>query len=672
MVGLAAKSAKMEKMFSKVVQVTVRCRDCDERKAHTRVAIELQASKSGVHKRDLVVRLTDDTDPYFLFNLTLCQEDFQSLKVQQGLLIEFTSFPEKLIELLHRCQSEQSSSHPRFQLLLSCDSASLDGPAHLSVMETNSFKHINHLSLRLDPGSDKLVKDYLAVCLSSLKAEKEALEVKLQKSQDDLIRQLNYAQQALSEKSQELEHQRSEWTLQSSTLSSRHADELRSEREKTAELQNRLQQQTQQLRQDLESAHQRSSRQMQSRLAELETSCGELTDRKYKNEAVLRDLESKLAGVEEECQRAKQQAASLRRENGSLDAALRDKERLANRLQTRVAVLEQKVKDEEALVSRTEEALKATRQQKESVQENAQSKEVQLRNLEAQGKILSEDVKKGNEIIRKFQCELQVQLDKLKMRDLALLAQEKELERAQNEARDAHQRLGAKDEQVAYNRDAVDATRVFVSVCLVAMFVSLCVCVFCAPTSLCVFVCVCVVTIYIYFFCARADVCVNVYVCVWLFLCVFLCLCAHASVFVCVCVCQIVELKEKLESSVQKLTETKGVLQKNENVISRLNKQLNEKQLSGKFAAPSENTLAAALTSAGPRQAHFYPHATIAAVTPDIIHKHAMSDSAGLDAKYFKRRDDAVPVYALPDALVPRECPPQRTKAPVASAYFTD
>ncbi|XP_061539881.1 spindle assembly abnormal protein 6 homolog isoform X5 [Phycodurus eques] len=515
MVGLAAKSAKMEKMFSKVVQVTVRCRDCDERKAHTRVAIELQASKSGVHKRDLVVRLTDDTDPYFLFNLTLCQEDFQSLKVQQGLLIEFTSFPEKLIELLHRCQSEQSSSHPRFQLLLSCDSASLDGPAHLSVMETNSFKHINHLSLRLDPGSDKLVKDYLAVCLSSLKAEKEALEVKLQKSQDDLIRQLNYAQQALSEKSQELEHQRSEWTLQSSTLSSRHADELRSEREKTAELQNRLQQQTQQLRQDLESAHQRSSRQMQSRLAELETSCGELTDRKYKNEAVLRDLESKLAGVEEECQRAKQQAASLRRENGSLDAALRDKERLANRLQTRVAVLEQKVKDEEALVSRTEEALKATRQQKESVQENAQSKEVQLRNLEAQGKILSEDVKK----------------------------------------------------------------------------------------------------------------------------------------FVCFC---IVELKEKLESSVQKLTETKGVLQKNENVISRLNKQLNEKQLSGKFAAPSENTLAAALTSAGPRQAHFYPHATIAAVTPDIIHKHAMSDSAGLDAKYFKRRDDAVPVYALPDALVPR------------------
>ncbi|XP_061681332.1 spindle assembly abnormal protein 6 homolog isoform X3 [Syngnathoides biaculeatus] len=576
------KSAKMEKMYSKVVQVTVRCRDCDERNAPIRVTVELQASKSGVHRRDLVVRLTDDADPYFLFNLTLCQEDFQSLKVQQGLLIEFSSFPEKLIELVDQCQSEQSSDHPsktknvcRFQLLLSRESASPDGPAHLSVMETNSFKHINHLSL--SDVEDKRGANRFNIFL--FQAEKEALEVKLQKTRADLSTQLNYAQQALSERNQELERLRSDWTLQSGTLTSRHADELRSEREKATELQNRLQRETQQLRQDLESAHQRASRQMQNRLTELETSCRELTDRKYKNEAVLRDLECKLAGAEEECQRAKQQAATLRRENASLDAALRDKERAADQLLTRVAVLEERVKDEEALLSGTKEALKAAQQQKESVQEKAQSREAQLRNLEAQGKILSEDVKKGNEIIMKFQRELQVQLDKLKVRDLALLAQEKELERARKEARDARRQLGAKDRQI-------------------------------------------------------------------------------------------VELKEKLDSSVRKLTETKEVLQKNENVIVWLNKQLNEKQLAEKIAEPLENT-AAALTPAGPR-AHFYPHVTKAAVTPDIIHKYGMNDSAGLDAKYFKRRDDSVAVYALPDALVPREPPPQYPKAPVASAYFTN
>lgn len=57
----------------------------------------------------------------------------------------------------------------RFLLQLSCQSPVLDGPANFSVVETNAFKHLNHLSLRLAQGSDKDIKDYLAVCLSSLK-----------------------------------------------------------------------------------------------------------------------------------------------------------------------------------------------------------------------------------------------------------------------------------------------------------------------------------------------------------------------------------------------------------------------------------------------------------------------------------------------------------------------
>lgn len=65
------------------------------------------------------------------------------------------------------------------------------------------------------------------------------------------------------------------------------------------QLQSRLQQQTEQVRQELESAHKKSSQQLQSRLTELETSCKELTERKYKNESVIRDLKIKLVGSEE-------------------------------------------------------------------------------------------------------------------------------------------------------------------------------------------------------------------------------------------------------------------------------------------------------------------------------------------------------------------------------------
>lgn len=65
------------------------------------------------------------------------------------------------------------------------------------------------------------------------------------------------------------------------------------------QLQSRYQQQTEQLRQELESAHKKSMEQLHSRLMELEASSKELTERKYKNESVIRDLQIKLVGAEE-------------------------------------------------------------------------------------------------------------------------------------------------------------------------------------------------------------------------------------------------------------------------------------------------------------------------------------------------------------------------------------
>lgn len=586
----------MEELFSKVLQVNVRCRDCEERKANVRVTIELQMTTSPVHKRDLLVKLTDDQDPYFLFNLSISEEDFQSLKVQQGLLIDFASFPQKFIDLLNLCYSEQDSHSPRFLLHLSCQSPVLEGPANFSVVETNAFKHLNHLSLRLVQGSDKEVKDYLAVCLSSLKAEKQALEMKLKKTEDDLSRQLSYAQQTLSEKTKELDKLRSEWTSQSSCLSSRHSQELQLEREKAVELQSRLQQQTDQVRQELESAHTKSSQQLQSRLTELETSCKELTERKYKNESVIRDLKIKLVGSEEECQRSKQQVLSLRRENSTLDTEVHEKERSVSQLQMRVAVLEQELKDKEQLMRRTKEVLEATQQQKETVEENAESKELHIRKLEATVKSLSEELIKANGIIKKLQGEVRGLVGKIKVKNTVTVSQEKVLQETSDKLQQVEKDLQSTQQQLSTKEE------------------------------------------------------------------------------------QVSKLKEQLETTVQKLNESREVLKTNENVISWLNKQLNEKQMSRKPPESLENP--SVLSSTGLR-AHFYPQTVKPAGSPMVAadvtpaeqrapqpaNRHT-GDSAGLDSKYFERRDDAIPVYGLSTNQLYREFP-QRAKPSIASAYFS-
>uniref|UniRef100_A0A673HS62 Spindle assembly abnormal protein 6 homolog n=1 Tax=Sinocyclocheilus rhinocerous TaxID=307959 RepID=A0A673HS62_9TELE len=643
-----------ELLFNKRLQVLVKNRDTDERRSFIRISIELQPSSNPVHRKDLVVRLTDDTDLYFLYNLVISEEDFQSLKVQQGLLIDFTSFPQKFIDLLEQCIFEQDKENPRFLLQLTSASSAFDhSPSNLNIVETNAFKHLTHLSLKLLPGSDTDIKKYLATCLSTVKEEKQQLEQKLRKTEEDLTRQLNYAQQTLSEKSRELDKLRSEWTSQTTSLSSRHMQDLTAEREKALETQARLQQQNEQLRQELESSHHRSTQQLQTKVSELETANRELIDKKYKSDSTIRDLKAKLASLEEECQRSKQQVLSLRRENSTLDTECHEKERLVNQLQTRVAVLEQEIKDKEQLVLRTKEVLEATQQQKNSVEGNVESKQVQISKLEAAVQSLSEELIKANGIIKKLQGDLKALAGKIKVKNTVTVSQEKilqetteKLQREQRELQDAQQRLRQKEEEV-------------------------------------------------------------------------------------------MKLKEQLDATVQKLDESREVLKTNENVITWLNKQLNENQLSrkqetlGMFETPaaglrtgsvphnmgfpitstinSKYPLPLSCVSSGPRSvlsAHNQtsgPKAglisssfllchlcfpTFISLWCDHISDLNSGEPVGLDSKYFERRDDSIPLRGLLPSMhlnrgksqylisVPTEVPkPLNTAgakptAPTASAYF--
>uniref|UniRef100_A0AAY4BES0 Spindle assembly abnormal protein 6 homolog n=1 Tax=Denticeps clupeoides TaxID=299321 RepID=A0AAY4BES0_9TELE len=638
-----------EILFNKALHVLVKCKDCDDRRSTVRICIELQFNSNPVHRRDLIVRLTDDADLYFLYNLIISEEDFQSLKVQQGLLIDFASFPQKFIDLLDQCITEQGKDNPRFLLQLCCPSTTLGhGPASLNIVETNAFKHLTHLSLKLLHGTDVEIKKFLASCLASVKEEKLLLEQKLRQTEEDLSRQLSYTQQTLSEKSRELDKLRSEWTAQTTSLSSRHSQDMTAEREKALETQTRLQQQNEQLRRELESAHLRNTQQLQDRLAELESSNRDLTEKKYKSDSAIRDLKAKLVGLEEESQRAKQQVLSLRRENGTLDTECHEKERLVNQLHTRVAVLEQEIKDKDQLVLRTKEVLDATQQQKNTVEGNVEGKQLQISKLEATVKSLSEELIKANGIIKKLQGDMKALVGKIKVKNTVTVSQEKLLQetaetlhREQKELQETQQLLRQREEEVS-------------------------------------------------------------------------------------------KLKEQLEATVQKLDESREVLKTNENVITWLNKQLNENQLSrkqenaGAFETPPAPSSGAGLRmgstshnllgsrsfppssgqgypitstlnsklsfplSAGPRPVSHCqssgPKAGLSLLLTSLLSfSRALfcclsGEPAGLESKYFERRDDSIPLRGLiPSMHLNRDIPMPSTKpAPpiksgppsAPSAYF--
>ncbi|XP_063284487.1 spindle assembly abnormal protein 6 homolog [Pelobates fuscus] len=455
----------VQELLNRDIKVLLRSPDIEERCLTVRICIELHSSTSPNHKKDLIVRLTDDTDPYFLYNLVLSEEDFQSLKVQQGLLVDFSAFPQKFIDLLYQCMQDESKENPRFLLQLSSSSVLGGSHAQLDVIEKNAFKHLTHLSLRMLPATDIEIKGYLAKCLRYTTEEKNMFQKKLKKTEEDFNRQMISAQQSLSEKSQELERIKCESSTKIASLTSQQTVELAKERENAQKAYAQLVQQHEQQKNELENSFQRNTQQMQSRLTELEISNKEQLEKRFKAEATIRELRAKNQGLEEESQRSQQKIVSLQRENSTLDTECHEKEKEVNRLQTRLAVLEQELRDKEQLVLRSNEVLKATQEQKASLEESSEKRQVQIGKLEATIKSLSAELLKANDIIKKLQVDLKRMMGKLKLKNAVTVQQEKlladhekRLQGEQKELQESKQSLRLRDEETDKLREQLQQT----------------------------------------------------------------------------------------------------------------------------------------------------------------------------------------------------------------------
>ncbi|GCC30063.1 spindle assembly abnormal protein 6 homolog [Chiloscyllium punctatum] len=658
-----------EELFCQSAAVLIKCKDCEDRRENVRLTVGWQSSSNPVHKKELTVRLTDDTNPFFLYNLTIGEEDFQGLKIQQGLLVEFSAFPHRFIELLDQCIQEQSKEVPRFMLQLATQHHPLDCmPASLDIVETNPFKHLTHLSLKLLPGNDNDIKKYLAICLQNVKIENSSLQEKLHRTEEDLTKRLSITQQTLAEKSKELDRLRNEWTAHTNMLANKHSQEVLTEREKASQAHVQYQHQLEQQKKETESAHNQTVQHLESRLAEIEVINKDLTERKYKSESSIRELKAKLSSMEEECQRLKQEVHSLRRENTTLDAECHEKEKLINQLRTRTAVLEQEVKDKEQVVTRTTEVFESTQEHKKNLEESLEQKQQQMGKLEATVKSLSEELLKANEIIKKLQGDMKKLMEKIRLKNTVTMQQEKVIGEKTQMLQEEQQQL--KEVQQSLRQK-------------------------------------------------EGEVC---------------------------------KLQEQLDTAVEKLEESKQLLKTNENVISWLNKQLNENKLAALQETPvsfdpsttisnsnlsrpggMQNSLQSVLhppfstlmpqsvSSALPMdiysknfvstlrmntpplkpgaprhglQVHFSPlqlnpgsipamesKSGPSASTPTLMPVSSKSEPVGLDLKYLEKREAGKPVLSrvvslqkasCPSSTVPTRppMPKQGNPPPVMSAYF--
>jgi spindle assembly abnormal protein 6 len=169
------------------------------------------------------------------------EDDYHQLKHDQRLRVDFKAFPRQFIELLEGCaehsaaaatssdstaapshsagqrqgqsqgaflarleappsnNTSSSNSYGTSSISSSSNNSSSAGLSTFSLVETNHFKELTHLSLRFRAGNDSAVKAYLAARLRQLRAEGAALATQLSDTDSALCRERQAAAAAVAE-----------------------------------------------------------------------------------------------------------------------------------------------------------------------------------------------------------------------------------------------------------------------------------------------------------------------------------------------------------------------------------------------------------------------------------------------------------------------------------------
>jgi spindle assembly abnormal protein 6 len=152
------------------------------------------------------LQVTDEADHFFLYVLDLGDIDFHALKREQSILVDLPAFPDKLAALLRLCEPPTAIATAPAESSRASNSqfsARLDGSSGLfSIVESNEFKNLTHISLQMRPANDATLKAYLSsrLALSTNLSMDQARQIEeLQRSVADLSRQLGTVSEELSD-----------------------------------------------------------------------------------------------------------------------------------------------------------------------------------------------------------------------------------------------------------------------------------------------------------------------------------------------------------------------------------------------------------------------------------------------------------------------------------------
>ena len=418
----AAKMSEVSTLSPNMVEVPAIIRSSTREERHAVLQLSIGMSIANSHTK-LSIEVTDETDPFFYYQLECDETEFHRLKQEQSIIVDFQQFPGKFVELLDLAYKES----PTFACIFLCDIGSQEGT--LSIVETNRFKQLTHLSLRFRSGNDEILKVYLAGELKKLKHER-----------DDLLLNLNNCRDTLDERGKEidrltenisiLKHDNEKMT---ESLEAQKQREIKNLQDNMEQRQNRLYAEKEEERANLMAKFNDELSELKQKLAATLSNERDLVEAKLELESTTRELTSKVKNLEHEGQMMTNELEHLRSTNKNLDSAKFDQEKTVSEQTFRIQALERELRDKEDIVEKMQFMLKDNGENKTHLEDHVNLLKTQTAKLEEKLHASAQEINKGNQIIQKLQSDIKGQKNKVKFKNTVVQQQEQLIQQKENQ-----------------------------------------------------------------------------------------------------------------------------------------------------------------------------------------------------------------------------------------------
>ena len=370
----------------------------------------------------LIIQVTNPNDPLFLYSLDLSEIEYQQLKTEQSLLVDFQNFPDFITKMFYFCKNDKDDIYTCVLTLggIGENNFSSGGNGILAVEEKTQYRKLNHLILKLQAANDISLKKYLS---DVSKEYKEKFENLSQKYSD-----LNQNYEILQKENLNLKEnlQKIEYEHKTSL------DNLLNEKNKEINLikENNFKENKKQL-ELMESDKNKTISDLENRISQLQGILDDATknktqleEHKLKLEINQKDLEGKFAISNTELNVYKTEITNLRQENADLNKKCLNYEKNLTEFNFKNESILKQLEEKNKSLENMKQLIDSLNKQRDSNEDTIKSLKASNNKLENKLQLSIKEINKGNDIIQRLQNDIKNQKSKIKSTKNELNTQE--------------------------------------------------------------------------------------------------------------------------------------------------------------------------------------------------------------------------------------------------------